>query len=98
MWNGAGAAPVRPRHLTAPASVFAWMGAHVGANGREGVAIPYDPQAFHDPPLGDQINVFSNLHVQRTGASTGGHETVVKGDFLVYISVCRTHYSFLAAW
>jgi len=63
------------------------MDAHMGTDGGKGIAIPYDLQCFHHPPLGNQINVFSNLHMQGTSILARRHERMVKRGFLNTIAV-----------
>ncbi|MBA7667199.1 hypothetical protein ES703_75284 [subsurface metagenome] len=67
-------------YLTAPAGFLAGMGTDVGTDRWERVATSYDLQCLHDPSLGNQIHIFSYLHVQRACSLAGWHEAVVNRD------------------
>jgi hypothetical protein len=43
------------------------MGAHVGADGREGVAISYYLECLQHLSLRNEIDILADLHVQRAG-------------------------------
>src|SRR4030042_1575913 len=54
-------------HLATSTSMLTGMSTNISTNGGKRITISYYLQGFHNPSLGNQINILTYLHMQRAG-------------------------------